>query len=163
MMLAEAIQKIRDLTEASKRPLKIEANGRLYTDGELKSLPQKEDTAAPMRMHTLSGLASYVESGFDLERNADRKMCLHVTDETTVVLRSQLFGDWAQREDLVQKARDEADSTRKALQAEARQEVAAQRAEWLVNLADEKTAFLDDMRVRAAEAFSDCAGVSCSC
>lgn len=58
-----------------------------------------------------------------------------------------------QREDRLEKVQEEVDNFRKSLQAAAREVVAAQRAEWLRSLADEKVAFLNDIQERSAESF----------
>jgi len=59
-----------------------------------------------------------------------------------------------QREARLKEVREEVDSFRKSLQEAARKAVAAQRAEWMRSLSDEKVAFLNDIRERSTEAFS---------
>jgi F-type H+-transporting ATPase subunit b len=61
------------------------------------------------------------------------------------------------RGQLMRAAQTEADGLSKTLQSEARQKVTTQREEWLADLAAEKSDFLDDVRERSAEAFSQMA------
>ena len=58
------------------------------------------------------------------------------------------------REARLAEVRTEAEDYRRSLQSTSREEVAAQRSEWLQNLSDEKADFLDDIRQRAAQAFT---------
>ena len=62
-----------------------------------------------------------------------------------------------QREERLAEVRGEADTFRMSLQAAAREDVAEHRAAWLRTLEDEKAAFLNDMRERSAEAFTEMA------
>lgn len=61
------------------------------------------------------------------------------------------------REQLMRAAQSEADGLSKSMQSEARKQVTTQREEWLADLAAEQTDFLDGVRERSAEAFSQMA------
>lgn len=61
------------------------------------------------------------------------------------------------RDQLMRAAQAEADGLRKSLQFDARKQVTNQHEEWLTDLAAEQTDFLDDVRERTAEAFSQMA------
>lgn len=68
----------------------------------------------------------------------------------------------SQRSVRLVEAQEEADTLRKSLQSNAREDVANQRAAWIKNLGDEKDAFFDDIRQRTAEAFSTMARIAFS-
>ncbi|MFY0610866.1 MAG: F0F1 ATP synthase subunit delta [Hyphomicrobiaceae bacterium] len=61
------------------------------------------------------------------------------------------------RDQMMRAAQADADGLRKSLLSEARQKVTIQREEWLADLAAERTDFLDDIRERSGEAFSQMA------
>ncbi|MCP4386473.1 MAG: hypothetical protein GY798_34535 [Hyphomicrobiales bacterium] len=62
-----------------------------------------------------------------------------------------------QRQERLAVVQADVDSFGRSLQATAREEMSARRAEWLQNLSDEKVAFLNDMRARSVDAFSSMA------
>ncbi len=57
------------------------------------------------------------------------------------------------RESELDKAKREAEQTRKALERDARREVDDKREAWLAQLEDERSSFLDELRRRAGDAF----------
>ncbi len=78
-----------------------EHEGILFSDKEMHRVHQYEPTAKPFEMSTLTSLVEYIKSDTDTMR---RKMLVHVTSPTKVVLRSMLDEDRIREDIAVVKA-----------------------------------------------------------
>lgn len=98
-MQGEAVQEIRDLAQQAAGKTVV-VGGKAYSTVELYDPRRKDPEPETLVVHTLSGLADYIESNRD---ELDLEQCvLHVVDPTTVELRSRLQGTFQQRLTYVQ-------------------------------------------------------------
>ena len=93
-MIKEAIEKI---IELNAKPETIEIVGRKYMLSNYD--PVKEPTASALTINTLSGLVDFIKAKIDHDEKKER--FLHVRNYKDVLLTSELFGDWRQRESLI--------------------------------------------------------------
>jgi hypothetical protein len=93
-MIAEAINKIQELTRAGIVVGEKSARKAVMPSGVLVDLPSPKATTAAMSLTTLAALSEYVKSDFDSVKDAG----LFVLSEAQVCLESKIFGDFRQRE-----------------------------------------------------------------
>ncbi|TIH12775.1 hypothetical protein D0S45_17545 [Marinifilum sp. JC120] len=94
-MSVELIEKIQEMTDIPDKV--VEIDGRKYTERNFKAI--KEPLPGIMEVSTLTSLVDYIAANKD---NLDlESLIVHVDSPTSVRIRSNLFGEFKQREEYV--------------------------------------------------------------
>jgi hypothetical protein len=89
-MFAQLIDKIAEL----KRPETISHNDRIFMLNGYS--PVKEPVSESIKIHTLTGIMDYLRG--EIDKPLDQTMFIHIPTYSEVILSTEQFGNWKQRE-----------------------------------------------------------------